>query len=118
MLPLGINTPGLSNETLLLLRDIIYKRCGIFFPETKKYLLETRLSRRLEERNLKTFEDYYYFLTYDGEKDRELQSLLNTIVTNQTSFFRDGPQLDTLSKGAGARGVEEKSRGASRAIKL
>ena len=118
MLTLGINRPGLSNETFLLLRDIIYKRCGIFFPETKKYLLETRLSRRLEERNLKTFEDYYYFLTYDGEKDRELQSLLNTIVTNETSFFRDGPQLDAFRKGVVAKVVEEKSRGASRSIKL
>ncbi len=110
MLTLGINSrPGLSAETFCLLRDIIYAKCGIYFGDNKKYLLETRLSKRLEERNLKTFEDYYYFLTYDRDRERELTNVVNVIVTNETSFFRDQPQLDAFIKGVIPKVLEQKA---------
>jgi len=100
MLTLGIDTkPKLSLETFCLLRDIIYAKSGIQFGDTKKYLLETRLARRIEEKNLKSFEDYYYYLMYDPDKARELNYLLNCIVTNETSFFRDPAQLDAFRRG-------------------
>lgn len=111
MLRLGINSkPKLSNETFCQLRDIIYAKCGIFFADTKKYLLETRLARRIEERNLKSFEDYYYFLTYDREREKEMVNVINSIVTNETSFFRDMPQLVAFQDGVVPRVVEEKTR--------
>lgn len=111
MLMLGLNTkPKLSNETFCQLRDIIYAKCGIYFADTKKYLLETRLLRRIEERNLKSFEDYYYFLTYDRERDREMVNVVNCIVTNETSFFRDMPQLEAFQKGVVPLVTEQKLR--------
>lgn len=119
MLTLGINSkPRLSNETFVLLRDIIYAKCGIFFPETKKYLLETRLVRRLEEMNLKTFEDYYYFLTYDSKRDKELHNVFNAVVTNETSFFRDMPQLEAFRRGVVPKVLEEKAKGTGKTLKL
>lgn len=119
MLTLGVNSkPRLSNETFVLLRDIIYAKCGIFFPETKKYLLETRLIRRLEEMNLKSFEDYYYFLTYDSQKEKELHNLFNSIVTNETSFFRDLPQLEAFRRGVVPKVLEEKAKAGSKTLKL
>lgn len=118
MLTLGINKPRLSDETFALLRDIVYKRSGIFFPENKKYLLETRLARRLELKDLKTFEDYYYFLLYDADKEREIQGLCNSVVTNETSFFRDGPQLEAFRKGVVARVIEEKAKKSDRNIRI
>lgn len=119
MLTLGVNSkPRLSNETFVLLRDIIYAKCGIFFPETKKYLLETRLARRLEELSLKTFEDYYYFLMYDSQREKALTGLYNSIVTNETSFFRDQPQLDAFRKGVVPLVVDEKAQAGGRTLKL
>lgn len=98
MLTLSIDSrPKLSSATFRLLRDLIYLKSGISFSDTKLYLLESRLSRRLEEKNLKTFEDYYYYLTYDADKDKELTRLLNCVVTNETSFFRDPVQLESFS---------------------
>lgn len=112
MLTLGINSkPKLTNETFCLLRDIIYRRCGIFFADNKKYLLETRLARRLEERSLKTFEDYYYFLTYDQSREKEMANLVNVIVTNETSFFRDIMQLEAFKRGVVPKIVQEKANG-------
>lgn len=111
MLTLGLSSkPKLSNETFVLLRDMIYARSGIYFADTKKYLLETRLARRLEEKNLKTFEDYYYFLNYDPQKEKELVHVVNCIVTNETSFFRDMAQLESFSKGVVPKVVEEKAK--------
>lgn len=111
MLTLGINSkPKLSYETFCQLRDIIYAKCGIFFADTKKYLLETRLSRRIEERSFKSFEDYYYFLTYDRDREKEMVNVLNCVVTNETSFFRDMPQLEAFQKGVVPRVVEEKTK--------
>lgn len=119
MLTLGIDSkPKLSNETFGLLREIIYAKCGIFFADTKRYLLETRLLRRLEERNLKTFEDYYYFLTYDAAREKELHHLYNVVVTNETSFFRDLPQLEAFRRGVVPNVLEEKLKANSRTLKI
>lgn len=119
MLTLGVNSkPRLSNETFGLLRGIIYAKCGIFFPDAKKYFLEMRLARRLEQMNLKSFEDYYYFLNYDSQRATELTNLFNSIVTNETSFFRDLPQLDAFRKGVVPRVLGEKANAGSRTLKL
>lgn len=100
MLTLGTNIrPKLSFETFCQLRDLIYSRCGISFADTKIYLLESRILKRLEEKNLKSFEDYCYYLVYDPGREVEIKHLLNSIVTNETSFFRDPGQLDCFAKG-------------------
>lgn len=112
------NKPKLSSETFRSLRDIIYARCGIFFGDNKQYLLETRLARRLGEKNLSSFEDYYYFLTYDPDKEKELLKVVNSVVTNETSFFRDQTQLDAFIKGVVPRVVEEKVKTGDRKIRV
>ncbi len=88
--------PTVSMETFHLLRDLIYKRCGIYFADTKRYLIETRLGGRLKDLNLKSFDDYYYYLVYDARKEDEITKLIGCIVTNETSFFRDRPQLNSF----------------------
>ncbi|MEK7773507.1 MAG: protein-glutamate O-methyltransferase CheR [Deltaproteobacteria bacterium] len=119
MLTLGLNNkPKLSNEIFAQISGLIYSRCGIFFAAAKKYLLEARLQKRLEERNLKTFEDYYYYLTYDPEREKEMARLLNTIVTNETSFFRDSMQINSFRKGVMPQILTEKEKAGSRNIRL
>ncbi len=106
---LGVsNKPKLSNEVFGQLRELIYSRCGISFADSKKYLIESRLIKRLELRNLKSFEDYHYYLMYDKNKEGEVSFLLNSIVTNETSFFRDQVQLDAFSKGVVPKLIESK----------
>lgn len=119
MLTLGIDsTPKLSTQSFTALRDIIYSRSGIFFTDNKKYLIETRLSRRLEQRSLKTFEDYVLFLTYDKDREKEMTELINSIVINETSFFRDQMQLDAFGKGVVPGLIERKSKEGNRNLKI
>jgi chemotaxis protein methyltransferase CheR len=87
----------MSEEEFRLLRDIIYSHCGLFFDSDTKYLLEKRLSRRLQLYQLQTFKDYHYFLKYDRKKDQELSDLMDVLTTNETYFFREAFQLKALT---------------------
>lgn len=107
----------LSQETFGQLRDLIYERTGIRFADNKKYLLESRLARRLEERNCPDFEAYYHFLKYDPDREREMTALYNVVTTNETSFFRDMPQLSAFAEGVLAE-ILQNGAGASKALKI
>ncbi len=87
----------MTREEFTVLRDFIYEKTGIYFTETKTYLLESRLTNRLNELGLGSFEDYYYHLKYGAEKARaELANLFDVVTTNETSFFRNPPQLEAF----------------------
>ena len=75
------------------LREFIYEQCGIYIADTRKYLVENRLSNRLRDLNLKNYGEYYYYLKYDKNRTTELQQLFDVITTNETSFYRNPPQL-------------------------
>jgi len=76
------------------LRDFIYEKSGIFFETNKKYLLENKLSKRIQELGLRDYEDYLKFLQY--HKD-ELYYLFDTITINETYFFRHPQQIEVFS---------------------
>jgi len=87
----------MTREEFISLRDFIYEKTGIFFAENKMYLLENRLSNRLNELGFETYNDYYFFLKYGNEDaKKELIYLIDVVTTNETSFFRNPPQLDAF----------------------
>jgi chemotaxis protein methyltransferase CheR len=87
----------LTNQEFILLRDFVYEKAGIYFAENKGYLLESRLAARLDDLGLSSFEEYHYYLKYGGQKtEQELISLFDLVTTNETSFFRNPPQLDAF----------------------
>jgi chemotaxis protein methyltransferase CheR len=90
-------TIPLPDDVFRLLRDFIHDYCGIYFDDGSKYLLERRLSRRLEQHRLKNFEEYYHFLRYDRKREEELVILVDNLTTNETYFFRESPQLQAFS---------------------
>ena len=91
-------TIPLPDDVFRLLRDFIHGYCGIFFDDASKFLLERRLSRRLEQHHLKSFEEYYHFLRYDRKREEELTILIDNLTTNETYFFRESPQLRAFSE--------------------
>ncbi len=91
-------TIPLPDDVFRLLRDFIHGYCGIYFDDGSKFLLERRLSRRLEQHRLKSFEEYYHFLRYDRKREEELVALIDNLTTNETYFFRESPQLRAFSE--------------------
>ncbi|MFW5487517.1 MAG: CheR family methyltransferase [Desulfovibrio sp.] len=83
----------ISNEEFTQLRDFIYDRSGIYIADNRKYLLENRLANRIKKLNLKDYGEYFYYLQYDPRKQQELNRLFEAVTTNETSFYRNPPQL-------------------------
>jgi chemotaxis protein methyltransferase CheR len=83
----------ISDAQFQRLATIIYERSGIHFQPSKKYVLESRLSRRLEELKFDNYDQYIMFLTVGPFRDDEFQEMFNRITINETSFFRNEPQL-------------------------
>lgn len=83
----------LQDQTFRQIRDLIYEKSGIYIGDSKKYLIENRLSKRIEDRRLKSFEEYLSLLKNSEE---ELARLFDAITTNETYFFRENQQIDVL----------------------
>ncbi|MBF0565281.1 MAG: protein-glutamate O-methyltransferase CheR [Nitrospirae bacterium] len=97
----------LKDETFRNLRDFIYEKSGIFIADSKKYFIENRLSKRLEEKKLQSFDDYFYLLKYNTDKN-ELTVLFDRITTNETFFFRELKQLEVFVEQLAPKIREEK----------
>ncbi len=77
------------------LRDFIYAKSGIFFSESKQYFLENRLSKRTADLKLRNYADYLALLQ-GSEGPLELKRLFVEITTNETSFWRNPPQIEAF----------------------
>ena len=86
----------INDEEFRQLRDFIYVQCGIFIGENRKYLVENRLAIRIKELNLTSYGEYYNFLRFDPNKRAELSKLFEVVTTNETSFYRNPPQLQVF----------------------
>ena len=89
---------GISDDEFVQLRDFIYEKCGIYVDIKRKYLFESRFSKRLGELGLSSFADYIKFLKFDSRKGDELIKLFELVTTNETSFCRDSKQLDAFQE--------------------
>jgi chemotaxis protein methyltransferase CheR len=83
----------LPDDVFRLMRDQIYKRTGMWFSDTSKYLLQKRLSPRARELNFESFQKYFYYLQYDPRAEAEFDQIYDRVTTNETYFFREPAQL-------------------------
>lgn len=111
-------TAAPQDDGLGQLRDLIYEVCGIFFPDNKRYFLETRFARRMEATGAKSYRDYYAVLKYGANRDAELKTLIADVTTNETSFFRNMPQLEAVRTIVLPKLAERKSAIGFRRLKM
>lgn len=79
-------------EEFEMIRDFIHEKAGIYFAENKMYLVQNRLEKRMAELEMKSVRDYFYHVKYDVSQ-KEFSRLMVLMTTNETSFFRNEPQL-------------------------
>ena len=87
----------ITEPELKLLQTLVYQECGMYFDERRAHFLQDRLQRRLKACRLDTFYSYYRLLT-SSEGRSELSALLEILTVNETSFFRNKPQLELFQK--------------------
>ena len=88
-------TQPLSDTTFQQLAEFIQERTGIYIPIAKKYLIENRLYKVIEEHSLTSYDEYLYMLKYSAN-GAELERLFDAITTNETYFFREPMQYDVI----------------------
>ncbi len=108
---------AISDKDFEQLRDFIYNICGMYFHTTKKYFLESRLTRRMEATGSKTYQDYYLLLK-SPRGSEELKFLMDEITTNETYFFRNVPQLAALENKLLPEIVEAKNKMGFRKLRI
>src|SRR5437660_4037571 len=99
----------LPDDLFRLMRDEIYKRTGMWFADSSKYLLQKRLSPRARELNFDSFQTYFYFLQYDPRADAEFDQIYDLVTTNETYFFREPAQLAAFAEEIVPEILERKS---------
>lgn len=108
----------LSQEDFIKIRDFIYEKSGMFFADSKKYLVEDRICRRMNEMQIEKFDNYYYFIKYDPGKEQELVKLYDEVTTNETYFYRNLPQIEALQDTILPEIIELKKKSGNRNLKL
>ncbi|HSP05904.1 MAG TPA: protein-glutamate O-methyltransferase CheR [Acidobacteriota bacterium] len=83
----------LSDQTFRQLSDFIYNNSGLRYDESSKYVIQRRLSARVRELRLESFDKYYYYLMYHPNREMELEVIFDLITINETYFFREDRQL-------------------------
>ena len=87
---------SLATDQFQELRDLIYTKSGIFFGENKVYLLENRLSRRLRELGMESFDAYIQHIRAQAGNSEEFHHIYNAVTINETFFFRFQAQLEAF----------------------
>jgi len=87
----------LENNTFIELRNVIYKNTGIYYSESKKYLLEGRIAKRIESKRMNSFEEYVSLLNSINARE-EMNKLFEAITINETYFFRAEQQFEAFEK--------------------
>lgn len=108
----------MTDEEFRLIRDLVYKHCGLYFNPDSKYLLEKRLSRRLPLHQLATFRDYYHFLKFSAKRDDELSDIMDVLTTNETYFFREPFQLKAFTDEILPEIKSERERRGDRSLRI
>jgi chemotaxis protein methyltransferase CheR len=90
------NELTLSDVTFENFRKMIYDSCGIYFQDNKKYLLESRLLKRINFLGMSNYEEYLDYLRLSTTNGQEKRYLYEAITINETFFFRNQPQLDAF----------------------
>lgn len=88
-------TEFLTEKEFENFRDIIYNESGITFSASNRAILESRLKEKLRDKKLDNIAQYYDIIRKSPE---EMKSLLDSVTTNLTRFFRNQPHFDALEK--------------------
>lgn len=87
---------ALSDREFALFQQLVYRETGIFLGPQKKALIISRLSRRLRALGIPSFGEYYDYVARVGGEEHVV--MIDSICTNETSFFRDKRQFDFLEQ--------------------
>jgi chemotaxis protein methyltransferase CheR len=94
--PERIAQASMTDAEFRMFANLVREHCGIHFGPDLRYLLEKRVTRRVERIGLSSFGAYHYHLRHEPDGDQELACLVDDVTTNETYFMRELNQLRAL----------------------
>ncbi|HZS44591.1 MAG TPA: protein-glutamate O-methyltransferase CheR [Blastocatellia bacterium] len=85
----------LADKHFKAVSERLYKLCGINLTDGKEGLVKSRLLKRLRHLGLENFDQYFDYLDKD-KTGKELSTMVDSLTTNKTSFFRESSHFDYL----------------------
>lgn len=92
------------------LRDRIRTRFGLYFDDSKEYLLRSRLQQRFVKCRVQSVAEYCRYLDDAPSREAEWDELASLLANNESYFFRERGQLAILTSTV----LEEAEKRASR----
>jgi chemotaxis protein methyltransferase CheR len=90
----------MTQEEFQLFNEILDSHFGLWFPESKKEILESRLKPRLDMLKMRHYMDYYFTLQYNSNGSEEVSHLARLVTNNESYFFRETHQFEAFFKHA------------------
>lgn len=98
--------------------ELILSETGISLGGHKRSLIISRLGKRLRHLGLRTFTQYYHYLTTEDHEQTELRETINCVTTNKTDFFREAYHFDFLREHLLQPKREQARRGGARRLRI
>ncbi len=92
-----MSTAVLSKEDFDVFREFFYKKTGIEFDDSKRYFVDKRLLKRIEETGARSFRDYFISVRFESSQ-KEFQNIVNVMTVNETYFYREDHQFHTMTQ--------------------
>jgi chemotaxis protein methyltransferase CheR len=90
-----MSTIVITDHEFAHFQRFIYTAAGITLPATKKTLVGGRLAKRVQQYRLGSYSEYFQLLT-SGRAAEEVQTAIDLLTTNETSFFREPQHFELL----------------------
>jgi len=94
MAPLAAH-PTLEDCDFRVIRDLAYRRAGLYFTDAKRRIVAARLQKRLRALGLPDFAPYVRRLRED---ELEVQKMVEALCILQTRFFREPRQFELIEQ--------------------
>ena len=86
-----------TKENFTKLGEYIYRKSGILLTEEKHFSkIEKIFDKRCDILGVSDFRKYFFILRFEDANGHEFQELMNAVTVNETYFFREQYQFETL----------------------
>lgn len=76
--------------------DMLLRRCGLRFPDTRTTELEHGIRQAFAASTCADLDEFYNLVEYPQAGAMEMDLLVNAVTVSETHFFRDQPQFNAL----------------------
>jgi chemotaxis methyl-accepting protein methylase len=85
-----------TSSDLEFFQKNIFEKCGIFLEESKSFLVQSRLRKRLIDLGLNNYSEYCDLLSDQESEADEWQLVINNLTTHTTEWFRENDHFKEL----------------------